>query len=1040
MKKVIYCKYNLNRAPQFQTKTVIYQDNGERYIEKYPLTESANVHMNRFENNYKLIQDLYPAIHFITSKKVEGGIRYPYITGIPMDEVLKGNIQKWDDVLPQFKKMISEIYQANPAYQCEFVKTEGFQEIFGDVDCKDDVCLSPCNLDVIFDNLILADDKITAFDYEWVCDFPVPEKYIIYRVLCRFYDKYLHYLEKKFTFEEYIAVFDFTEEEKLRYRKMEDAFIQYIYANGDAVHQNTAYKRNRMGFDQVKNAGKVYEEYNAVVDVLHNTESEYLKTIERLDEAARLKKETDEELVKVTDILHNTESEYLKTIERLDEAARLKKETDEELVKVTDILHNTESEYLKTIERLDEAARLKVETDQELIKVSDQLHKTEKEYLLTVERLNEAAKLKMEADATILSQIDEINKQKDEVNKVTDLLHNTEKEYVLTIERLNEAARLKMEADALIIQQNEQIQQIQHEYNLVVNSKAWKLTKPLRLITRGLRSVKREGFMETLRKLKNKIVRKLGIKQNQGAAQGGSGTGVQEDNVLLPIIEVQEDELNRQRNEHFENEYKISIITPLFNTPQNFLIELLDSVKDQTYTNWEFCLVNFSTTDFDRVDKTCQEYAKADKRISYHVADENRGISENTNTCISYATGDYIGLLDHDDILHPCALYEVIKVISETGADFVYTDEVKFNESIKNVFLPNFKPDFSADELRAHNYICHFNVYKTALYHEVGGYRKEFDGSQDHDIVLRLTEKANKIVHIPKILYYWRVHPNSVAQSIDAKSYATDAGIAAVTEQLERMGEKQYVQSVIGNIPLYRIRTNEDENADLTVLIWNGNDEAAVKRTMKSVNRVVKCDCIVVQNDEHSIEENISNALKDVKTKYVLFLCAGLKVQSDTFVKEFMIYARRNDIATIDCMILTDANTIYSGGACMTGDAGMPIKLRCMGGSKDYAGYENGMYHSRNVTASTGLCTFMDVELWRASNGFESENSKCFMLEYSYKMWKNGKNNLWIPFIKASGLDTNMQQEYISGLCSIRGDYDLTDAYVSEYVAKLHLE
>lgn len=977
MKKVIYCKYNLNRAPQFQTKTVIYKDDRERYIEKYPLTELANNHMDKFESNYRLIQNLYPVIEFVTCKRLPDGIRYPYIVGTPMDEVLKGRIQQWDDVLPQFKQMITEIYKANDTYQCKFTKTEGFQEIFGDIDCKEDVCLCPCNLDVIFDNLMLVNNKITAFDYEWVCDFPVPEKYIIYRVLCRFYDKYLHYLERKFTFEEYISNFNFTEDEKIRYRKMEDAFIQYIYASGDSVHQNMAYKRSRINFEQVKDVDKVYAEYNKVVEVLHNTEKEYLKTIERLDEAARLKMETDQELVKVTDILHDTE----------------------------------------------------------------------KEYLLTIERLNEAAKQKVEADETILCQIDEIN-------KVTDILHNTEKEYLLTIDRLNEASKLKMEADAVIHQQHEQIQRIeleknelinhrnyiQNEYNLVVNSKAWKLTKPLRLLMRGIRSVKRDGLKATLRKLKDKIVVKLGMKQDTSVAQGGSDTIIQEENVLIPIIEVSEDVLEKQRNEHFKKEYKISIITPLFNTPQDFLIELLDSVKEQTYANWEFCLVNFSTTDFERVDKACREYAEDDSRISYHVADENRGISENTNTCISYATGDYIGLLDHDDVLHPSALYEVIKVINETDADFVYTDEVKFNENLEHVFLPNFKPDFSADELRAHNFICHFNVYKTSLCHEVGGYRKEFDGSQDHDIVLRLTEKAQKIVHIPKILYYWRVHPNSVAQSIDAKSYATDAGIAAVTEQLGRAGEKQYVQSVIGNIPLYRIRTDVDEVADLTVIIWNGNDESAVRRSIESLKTLIDCEYIILKDSEESLEKCLNQALENVTTKYALILCAGLEVQSETFVKEFMIYARRNDIATIDCKVLTDANTIYSGGACMTGDEGIPIKLRCMGGPRDYAGYENGMYHTRNVTASTGLCTFIDVTVWKESNGFESENSKCFMLEYSYKMWKNGKNNLWIPFIEAFGLDANMQQEYINGLCSLRGEYDKTDVYVSEYVSKLHLE
>lgn len=900
MKKVIYCKYNLNRAPQFQTKTVIYQEGEIRYIEKFPLTENANSHITAFEGNYKLIKELYPKINFIICEKTEIGIRYPYIEGIPMDEVLKDRITQWEDVLPQLKKMIEEIYVVNPMYLCSFEMTEGFKNLFGDIDCKDDRCVCPCNLDVIFDNLMLVEDVITAFDYEWIFEFPVPEKYIIYRILCRFYDKYLHYMERHFSFDEYIAAFNFSEEEKVRYRKMEDAFIAYVYENGDPTHRNAAYKRSRINLTQIE------------------VQSERTKILEK---------------------------NYSKALE--------------DYKKVEEVLHNTE-----------------------------------KEYLVTIERLNEAARLKMDADQVILQQTDKINFQTEQISS-----------------------------------QTEQINMLKNQYNNIINSKSSRIIKPLRLCIRGIRSIKNEGVIATLRKVKNKISNKH---ENEKLNE-------QQNWELLSIIEVSEGIQEMQKKEHFQNEYKVSIITPLFNTPQNFLVELLDSVKNQTYGNWEFCLVNFSTTDFDRVDQVCKEYAKVDSRISYHVADENRGISENTNTCISYATGEYIGLLDHDDVLHPCALYEVMKAINETGADFVYTDEVKFNESLKHVFLPNFKPDFSLDELRAHNYICHFNVYKTSLYHQVGGYRKEFDGSQDHDIVLRLTEIAEKIVHIPKILYYWRVHPNSVAQNISAKSYATDAGVAAVTEQLARMGEKQYVQSVVGNIPLYRIRTDIEESPDVTVVIWNGKDQNAVNKTIASIKAITDCEYIVL-DDERNLGASANQVMQKIVTKFALFICAGLEVKSETFVKEFMIYASRNDIATIDCKILTEGNTIYSGGACMTGDEGMPIKLRCMGGPRDYAGYENGMYHTRNVTASTGLCTFVDVNIWKETDGFTETDSMSFMLQYSYNQWKRGNGNLWIPFIEACGLDLNIQEQYTSTLFTIRGEFDNRDAYVSEYVSQLHLE
>ena len=319
-------------------------------------------------------------------------------------------------------------------------------------------------------------------------------------------------------------------------------------------------------------------------------------------------------------------------------------------------------------------------------------------------------------------------------------------------------------------------------------------------------------------------------------------------------------------------------------------------------------------------------------------------------------------------------------------------------------------------------------------------YRKEFDGSQDHDIVLRLTEKAKKIVHIPKILYYWRVHQNSVALCIDAKPYATAAGENAVTEQLHRMGEDQYVESIINNIPCYRIRTEVEELPDVTVIIWNGQNESFVQRSMDSLQGLKSCKCIVIKEKDKTLGDMYNDILKKVDTKYALFLCAGLELRSETLIKEIMVYARRKDIATIDCRVISDVNTLYSGGTYLSGDAGMPVKLRCMGGPYEYPGYECDMYHTRAVVAATGLCTFVDVDVWKQSNGFLSSDSKCGMIEYSYRMWKEGFKNLWIPYIEAVNLDAEMQQEYIHALSNIDGEYEKTDPYVSKYIIDLHLE
>ena len=224
---------------------------------------------------------------------------------------------------------------------------------------------------------------------------------------------------------------------------------------------------------------------------------------------------------------------------------------------------------------------------------------------------------------------------------------------------------------------------------------------------------------------------------------------------------------------------KISIVVPLYNTPLDFLDEMLDSVVNQTYKNWELCCVDAGKD--EAVGQHVQARAKADARIRYQKLEKNELIPGNTNKGFEMATGEYIALLDHDDLLHPCALWYAARAIAEQKADFVYTDEATFEGKPEHVVLYHFKPDFMLDNLRSNNYICHLTVFSRALMERAGGgERMEYNGSQDYELFLRLTEQAEKIVHIPHALYYWRSSPGSTAADISAKTYCIDAGIAAL--------------------------------------------------------------------------------------------------------------------------------------------------------------------------------------------------------------------------------------------------------------------
>ncbi len=560
--------------------------------------------------------------------------------------------------------------------------------------------------------------------------------------------------------------------------------------------------------------------------------------------------------------------------------------------------------------------------------------------------------------------------------------------------------------------------ELQNELNITFSSHSWKATKPLRNATKLAKKCKSEGIGAVLT-LVHKRIRKIPFDFG---------------------ISADRNEIRLAKRYTFKTKAKISIITPLFNTPEGYLKELLESFKAQVYKNIEICLVDFSDKDNKTVEKLVRRYARFDSRIKYRRDYENNGIAKNTNTCIKLATGEYIALLDHDDVLHPLACFYVAKAIDEEGADFIYTDETKFKTNAKNpkakiIERPYYKPDFSAEELRCHNYICHFNAFKKSLLDEIGGYRSEFDGSQDHDVVLRLTEKAKKIVHIRKVLYYWRVHENSVAISIDAKPYATISGIKAVNEQLQRIGDNVTVRSTYNSIPRYRynsgligekislvfwdvksikelIRTYEwavkdinessqtDETYDFDVAVMGRKgiaaDIIAAKELLPFEVRLVSeskddsnisFDSKIVLNDSSSRINAVSEIdacalesfIKDATTNYTWLIKSGIEPITSSISQELMACVRHEKVACAEAKIIYSDNAVMSGGVICDDNLLPRLQLRCEGKTSEYGGYEDMMLHTRRVSGITGICAIIDnkeyVRLLEAAKATEEGHS-----------------------------------------------------------------
>ena len=274
-------------------------------------------------------------------------------------------------------------------------------------------------------------------------------------------------------------------------------------------------------------------------------------------------------------------------------------------------------------------------------------------------------------------------------------------------------------------------------------------------------------------------------------------------------------ELKAQRAAHLQGP-KISIIVPLYNTPAKLFDEMLQSVVRQTYTNWELVLVDASDAD-KRLER---RLPKAVPGTIVYEPIENGGIALNTTRGFALAHGEYITLLDHDDVLYPNALFEVVQTIQNTGADFVYSDEIVLSADLKELGGYHFKPDFAPDYLRGVNFITHLAVFSRPLLDAAGAYEsKEFDGAQDHDLILRLTEKAQRIEHIKKVLYIWRGHAGSTAAGMEAKPYAIAAGERAIDAQLQRLGLPGCAMAVPDAPGAFQVRYELTGHPKISVLI-----------------------------------------------------------------------------------------------------------------------------------------------------------------------------------------------------------------------------
>ena len=404
-----------------------------------------------------------------------------------------------------------------------------------------------------------------------------------------------------------------------------------------------------------------------------------------------------------------------------------------------------------------------------------------------------------------------------------------------------------------------------------------------------------------------------------------------------------EKELEAQRKKQWKKQPLISVVVPAYKTPEKFLREMIKSLEAQTYTNWELCIANASPED-TAMTEVLREYTGKDARVKVEDLKENLGIAENTNAAMEMAVGEFTGLLDHDDLLAPQALYRIVEALNQSSEepDVFYSDEDKVTTDLSEHFQPHFKPDFNIDLLRSNNYITHFFVVRTNLIRQVGGFRREYDGAQDYDFIFRCTEAAKHICHIPEVLYHWRTHQASTADNPASKMYAFDAGKRAIEAHLKRQGVEGTV-SHTKDLGFYQVEYPVQGNPLVSILIPNKDQKDTLKQCLDSVfskTTYANYEVIIIENNSQEKEtweyyeelkqrDNVKivtwesgfnySAInnfgeKSASGEYLLFLNNDVEVINPHWMEELLGNCQRKEVGIVGAKLYYPDDTIQHAG------------------------------------------------------------------------------------------------------------------------------
>jgi GT2 family glycosyltransferase len=488
--------------------------------------------------------------------------------------------------------------------------------------------------------------------------------------------------------------------------------------------------------------------------------------------------------------------------------------------------------------------------------------------------------------------------------------------------------------------------------------------------------------------------------------------------------------LAEQRDQRFGHEPVVSVVVPVYKTAPAHLQAMVESVLAQTYAHWQLCLADGSGPGSE-LRPLLEEYAARDERIQVHFLEDNRGIAGNSAAALALATGPYVALLDHDDVLPPFALHEVVRTLNEhPEVDFLYSDEDQLDCNGQR-FNPHFKPAWSPDTLCSHNYICHFVVLSRQLLDRAGGFRAGFEGAQDYDLVLRASEQARQIVHIPRILYHWRIHPQSFSNS-QTRDKALDAGRRAIESHLEGVGTLATVTrgAVDGT---YQVLRALPEQPLVSIIIPSHDQHEVLARCIESISRSSYRRYEILIAENHSKESEtfayykqlagrpevrlitwdrpfnyaaVNNwAASQAHGEVLLLLNNDTEARHADWLERMLEHALRPEVGAVGAKLFYPDGGVQHGGVIvgLGGVAGHAHKTW----TGDAAGYFHRLVITQNLSAVTAACLMLRREVFEEVQGFDERYILAFNdVDFCLRIRQKGYRIVWTPYAELTHHET----------------------------------